>query len=378
MKQSNNASTIKNWKLNAVEMQELTKHTPAQMQSKHTLSAVLSIAPSRLFGVTTKTIEGQKQVKHGQAYITPINALVGLLDGKLDTLPNLLSTYYPELLQRSDYADSVKIAQHNLARLTPRKLQSASNAVKYFFATSRDDPKQLQKHTMLSIARAINLVLIDHVTGRQLGSEAGRGVTLTHANIRKAIGANISDDQIAGALSLMRLSGYIQLADSSQLADDGKNFVKRQLSDAKGAWVFIVNDIEKADWQTAMEQFNFNLSARISPYTIQMLRGDEELREHYYDLRAGAGPATYNYLQHIIYKKLDEATADIAKLECVSESQASHYIDQALLVKGMWLKKVTVKQAIREHFNTELLDITALNAKVIMPVRNDGVNEVAA
>lgn len=379
--QYKNQNIIKNWQEHKQELATMTSSTPKQVKNKVNLNQLLAIAPTRLFGTGTKKVDGvRKLVPANNKPESMALAMANIMGPSLNTMPEFLTTFYPTVLQRPDYQQATDGATKNLTNLTTAKLRSSNKYIRELFVPiNKDDPKRDQKRVMVEVARAVNVCLINHITGRKLTVEDGSGVILTHTEIKANLSAPVSDALVTNALALMRVAGYVELASPEQLTDAGKNFVLRGMDSGQGARVYLVKDFRTADWQTVVEQFNFNLSAKLSAYTVMQLFGEEVYKKHFYDIRTGAGPATISYLRdYKIYKPLEEAAGDVAKREGVSVQTAYRYIDQVLMLKGMWLKKVTVKQALKEHYNRDLMNTATPQAKYIVPVRNDGYEEVEA
>jgi hypothetical protein len=383
--------TLQDWQHHADEMKELTKHADSKTNKKTTITAVLtSINAERLLGAKVVKVGKQKMVKSTTTPTPLMPALVQALGDNVTSLPELLSTYYWNVYQRPDYKDALLVALNNIVAIDyvvdRHHQKTPASQRKLFQVFSRDDIYRDDKHILSDVARAVSLALINKVSGQQLTKTAGRGLYLTRDAIRDCMArpTEATNEQLSNALVLLRISGYLHLAQDDELTEAGKKLATT--FDAKGNpvashRVYVVGDFAEADWSLVQRSFRLNLNCRIGHDVLTQLLGHDTVASYFPDLSGGVTGVVVGMMLSKVNEVGDNTpvcTLKAARDTCesitgVSSATASKWIDQCLAIRPVHAAKMTTKEARENGYNLDEWEAGSPAQKLVVPVTEDAL-----
>lgn len=383
--------TLRDWQHHADEMKELTKHADSKTNKKTTLTAVLtSTNAERLLGCKVQKVGKQKLATPPRQQISLTAALVEALGDNVTSLPELLSTYYSNVYQRPDYKDALLVALQNIVAIdyvTDRHhKKTPASQRKLFQVFSRDDIYRDDKRILADVARAVSLAMINKVSGQQLTKTAGRGLYLTRDAIRDCMTrpTEATNEQISNALVLLRIAGYLHLAQPDELTDAGKKL--STTFDAKGNpvashRVYIVDDFANADWSLVQRSFRLNLNCRIGHDVLTQLLGHDTVAICFPDLSGGVTGVVVGMMLSRVNEvngntpvmSLATARDTTESITGVTSATASKWIDQCLAIRPVHAIKLSRKQAIDWGFDLDEYEAGSPAQKLIFSTSEDSL-----
>ncbi|MHB9774164.1 MULTISPECIES: hypothetical protein [Lacticaseibacillus] len=387
----NTQGLLRDWQHNKPAMQELARHAASKTAQKPTITAILTATNAeRLLGCKVQKIGKQKLATPPRQAIALLPSLVEAMGDNVASLHQLLSAYYSNVVQREDYVAALKLGLTNMVAidfLTDRhhKTTPASQR-KLFQVMGRDDIYRNDKRILSDVARAVSLALFNRVSGKQLTTVAGTGLYLTRDIIRDCMQrpTEATDEQLSNALVLMRIAGYIHLAQNNELTDAGKKLVivhDKQGKEIANHRVYVVSDFGKANWQMVQKNFALNLNIRLGHTVLGQLLGRDVVSAYFPDLSGGVTRPVIGFMLSRACDSADNTpimTLAVARdttqsIADVSPSAAAKYVDQCLVLKSVQATKMSIKEARENGYNLDEWQINSPAEKLIVPTNTDAL-----
>lgn len=357
-----NKELLMDWQNNIDKVAELTKHSPVRTAKKSRLNELLNtVSTGKILGAKErKELNGKKVILTSNSKANPVPAFLECL-GSPEQLPAFLKAFYPEILQRENYKQACSIVTSNILQMPSKRGSGASQAVKSLFVpANKYDPWRDDKKLMADVWQAVNLIGCNQVTGHQLSKEPGRGIYVTKDLIMSLLEhpEKATKTKIANALVLMRVAGAIHLAQPNELTDEGLKLTQFNNGSklVKSHHVYILGDLNAADWNLAADNFNLNLNTPISKEMLIQLFGEKVASAYFPDLSGGIGKTEINFFMNLKAQKgytnepvmTAKAAADtISSTSDVKDRTARQYIDQICNVRPVEMEKMSKYEAKR-------------------------------
>lgn len=380
-----NQPILADWQNHDDEMKALTKHADMKTARKYTLTAILtSVNGGRLLGCKVRK-DGKRKVVSAPRSATPLfPALVEALGENVTSIPELLNTYYTNIYHRPDYELALQIGLNNMKAIDKmtdtRHRQGPSSQRKLFQVSGRDDVNREDKHILADVARGISLALFNQVSGQQLTKQNGRGLYLTREGIRDCMKKPnaVNDEKLSNAILLMRVAGYIRLAQPEELTDEGKKLDETWTKDGRKInthRVYVVNDFDEADWALVADNFRLKLNSRLGRTILKELLDEKTVSRLYPDLYGGVTEPVISFLM----AKVNDSTGNqpimslvaaqdtIESISDVSQVTAAKYLDEALMIKSIRAAKLSYSQAKKQGYDLGNWKPKSPAEKIIFP-----------
>ncbi|WP_125702390.1 hypothetical protein [Lacticaseibacillus daqingensis] len=367
-----NQELLRDWQHNDEAMQELTQHSPSKTAKKATITAILTSTNSeRLLGCKVKKVDSAKMVSSTTTPTPLMAALVEAMGDNVVSLPQLLSTYYPNVPQREDYIEALKLGLTNMVELEaitkshhrPKRLTPVQ---KLFYVLSKDDFRRDDKRVFADVTRAIALAAFNRVSGQPLVKSAGRGLYITHDTIRNCMQrpAVATADQIANSLVLLRIAGYVRLAQPEEWTEAGKLLAVSHDAAGKAVvshHIYVLGNFSAANWSLITQNFNLDLHTSIGRTMLIQFLGADTVHNYFPDLSGGVSQPTINFMltrsgesaSNFPVMTLKAATDTVQAIDGVAKSTAGKYVDQVLLVKPIQMAKMSAREARENGYNLD-------------------------
>lgn len=381
-----NATLLQNWQDNGEAMQELTKHADSKTAKKTTITAVLtSTNAERLLGCKVQKVGKQKMVKSTTTPTHLMPALVQAMGDNVTSLPAFLSTYYGNVAHREDYVEALKLGLTNMVAIDSitgahRAPKRPTPAQRLLYVNGKMDIYRNDKRVLADIIKAVSLALFNQVSGQPLVKSAGRGLYLTRDTIRDCMTrpTEATDEQLSNALVLLRIAGYLHLAQDDELTDAGKKLATT--FDAKGKAiashrVYGVGDFAAVNWEQITRNFRLNLNTRIGRTVLVQFLGQDVVHDYFPDLSGGVSQPTINFMVKRANESGDNrpimslraASDTVQAIDQVSEATARKYVDQVLVCKGVNAAKMTTREALDSGYDLDSWKSGNNSEKLIVP-----------
>ncbi|WP_270472516.1 hypothetical protein [Lacticaseibacillus paracasei] len=246
-----NKELLTDWQNNIDTVALLTKHSIVRTAKKARLDSLFNtVNIGKIVGATEHKTDGGKMLSTHNCTTNTVPAFAECL-GSIKEVPSFLKRFYPELSFRNDYRQACSIVESNLKQLPTKRSKCPEEVKDLFVPMSKSDPQGMIKKLLLDCWRAINYSTVNQVAGTPLVKGAGRGVYLTCDVVKSMLKypQNATPAKIYNGLLLLRVGGFIQLAQDDELTPAG---LKLQTIDKNGVTVrknnvFILNDFDQAD-----------------------------------------------------------------------------------------------------------------------------------
>ncbi|WP_445238758.1 hypothetical protein [Lacticaseibacillus paracasei] len=365
-----NEGYLQKWSENVDKVAELTRHSPTRVSSKKSLDGLFnSINVGKLLGAKwKKELNGKKYILTSNSKSNPTVAFIECL-GSLTQLPVFLKMFYPEMLQRNDYREACRIVDKNLKQLPTKRSKCPDEVKDLFVPMSKSDSLRDDKKLLLDCWRAINYATVNQVAGSPLVKGAGRGVYLTCDVVKSMLKypQNATPAKIYNGLLLLRVGGFIQLAQDDELTPAG---LKLQTIDKNGVTVrknnvFILNDFDQADPKLITDNLRLVLTTRVSKAIIEKILGSENTKKFFPLVNSGVDEVTIGRFQQAIKGKdlipistLSDAVNNLESVLGISAQLARLYINQLCQYKPLHVVKLRKTDAVAQGYDlTGLKDI---------------------
>lgn len=380
------AKQLQNWQSNSEAMAELTKHAPSKTAKKTTLAGILTATNAeRLLGCKVQKIGKQKLATPPRQAIALLPALVEAMGDNVVSLPQLLSTYYSNVAQRTDYVAALKLGLTNMVAIdsitnahhAPRK---PTPAQRLMYVNGKMDIYRNDKRIFADVARAVSLALFNQISGQPLVKSAGRGLYLTRDVVRDCMQrpTEATDEQLSNALVLLRVAGYLHIAQDDELTDAGRKLATT--FDTKGKAiashrVYVVGDFAAVNWEQITRNFRLNLNTRIGRTVLVQFLGLDVVRDYFPDLSGGVSQPTINFMVQCANESGDNrpimslkaASDTVQAIDGVTEATSRKYVDQVLVCKGVNAAKMSTKEALESGYDLDSWKSGSPAEKLIVP-----------
>ena len=351
-----NKELLTSWADNIDKVAELTKHSPVRTAKKARLDSLFNtVNIGKIVGATEHKINGGKMLSTHNCTSNTVPAFVECLSSP-EQLPAFLKQFYPEILQRNDYHQACLIVESNLKQL-PTKRKSSKKAKDLFVPMSKSDPLRDDKKLLLDCWKAANYATVNQVAGTPLVKGAGRGVYLTCDIINKMLKypQKATRNKVYNALLLLRIAGFIRLADINSLTPAG---LKLQTVNKNGVTVrknnvYILNNFEQADPKLITDNLRLDLTTRVSKAIIEKILGSENTKKFFPLVNSGVDEVMIGRFQQAVKSKglnpistLSDAVNSMKSDLGISGEQARLYIDQLCQYKPLHLAKLKKTDAV--------------------------------
>lgn len=353
-----NKGLLTDWQNNIDTVALLTKHSTTRTANKSRLSDLLNtVSTGKIVGAKErKELNGKKVILTSNSKANPVIAFLECL-GSPEELPAFLKMFYPEMLQRKDYKSSCSIVESNLKQLPTKRSKCPDEAKDLFVPMSKSDPLRDDKKLLLDCWRAINYATVNQFAGSTLVKGAGRGVYLTCDVVKSMLKypQGATRNKIYNALQLLRIAGFIRLAQDNELTPAG---LKLQTVNKNGVTVrknnvFILNDFDKADPKLITDNLRLDLTTRVSKAIIEKILGRENAKSYFPSIKSGVDEITIGRFQQAVKGKglnpistLSDGVNSMKSNLGISGEQARLYIDQLCQYKPLHLAKLKKTDAV--------------------------------
>lgn len=351
-----NKELLTNWANNIDKVAELTKHSPVRTVKKSRLSDLLNtVNTGKIVGATEHKIDGKKMLSIHKLTTNVVPAFLECLSQ--EQLPAFLKAFYPELPQRNDYRQACQIVESNIKQLPTKRSKCPEEVKDLFVPMSKSDPQRMIKLLLLDCWRAINYATVNQFAGAPLVKTAGRGVYLTCDVINSMLKypQRATRNKIYNALQLLRIAGFIRLAQDNELTPAG---LKLQTVNKNGVTVrknnvFILNDFDKADPKLITDNLRLDLTTRVSKAIIEKILGRENAKSYFPSIKSGVDKSVVDKFKKAIEDKglipistLSDVVNNMKSDLGISGEQARLYIDQLCQYKPLHLAKLKKTDAV--------------------------------
>ncbi|VTZ95357.1 hypothetical protein LRHP344_02106 [Lacticaseibacillus rhamnosus] len=357
-----NRELLADWQNNVDKVALLTKHSTARKVRKSRLNDLFNtINIGKIVGATEHKINGKKMLSIHKLTTNTVPAFSECL-GSIKEVPSFLKRFYPELSFRNDYRQACSIVESNLKQLPTKRSKCPKEVKDLFVSTGKADLLRIDKLLLLDCLRGINYAAINQFAGAPLVKTAGRGVYLTCDVINSMLKypQRATRNKIYNALQLLRIAGFIRLAQDNELTPAG---LKLQTVNKNGVTVrknnvFILNDFDKADPKLITDNLRLDLTTRVSKAIIEKILGIENTKKFFPLVNSGVDEATIARFQQAVKSK---GLAPLATLNNVvdrlrndldiSTVQARLYINQLCQYKPLHLIKLKKTDVVSQGYN---------------------------
>lgn len=353
-----NKGLLTDWQNNIDTVALLTRHSTTRTANKSRLSDLLNtVSTGKIVGAKErKELNGKKYILTSNSKSNPTVAFIECL-GHLEQLPAFLKAFYPELSIRNDYRQACAIVESNIKQLPTKRSKCPKEAKDLFVPMSKSDLLRSDKLLLLDCWRAINYATVNQFAGAPLVKTAGRGVYLTCDVINSMLKypQRATRNKIYNALQLLRIAGFIRLAQDNELTPTG---LKLQTVNKNGVTVrknnvFILNDFDKADPKLITDNLRLDLTTRVSKSIIEKILGRENANRYFPSIKSGVDKSVVDKLKKAIEDKglipistLSDAVNNLESDLDISGEQARLYIDQLCQYKPLHLAKLKKTDAV--------------------------------
>lgn len=353
-----NKELLANWANNIDKVAELTRHSTVRTAKKSRLSDLLNtVSTGKIVGATEHKIDGKKMLSIHKLTTNVVPAFVECL-GSPEQLPAFLKAFYPELSIRNDYRQACAIVESNIKQLPTKRSKCPREAKDLFVPMAKSDLLRSDKLLLLDCWRAINYATVNQFAGAPLVKTAGRGVYLTCDVINSMLKypQRATRNKIYNALQLLRIAGFIRLAQDNELTPAGLKLAtvrKNNGATVRKNNVFILNDFDKADPKLITDNLRLDLTTRVSKAIIEKILGRENANRYFPSIKSGVDEITIGRLKQAVKGKglnpistLSDAVKSMKSDLGISGEQARLYIDQLCQYKPLHLAKLKKTDAV--------------------------------
>lgn len=356
-----NRELLADWQNNVDAVALLTKHSITRTSKKSRLNDLLNtVSTGKILGASEHKINGRKMLSTHGSTTNAVPAFLDCLSPK--QLPDFLNAFYPELPQRNDYRQSCTIVESNLKQLPAQRSKCPREAKDLFVPTSKSDPLRDDKKLLLDCLRGINYAAINQFAGASLVKTAGRGVYLSWDIINSMLKypQRATRNKIYNALQLLRIAGFIRLAEDAELTPAG---LKLQTVSKNGVTVrknnvFILNDFDQSDQKLIIDNLRLDLTTRVSKAIIEKILGRENAKSYFPSIKSGVDEATIDRFQQAVkgngltpIATLNNVVDRLRNDLNISTVQARLYIDQLCQYKPLHLAKLKKTDALAQGYD---------------------------
>lgn len=351
-----NKELLANWANNIDTVAELTRHSTTRTAKKSRLNELLNtVSTGKIVGASEHKINGKKMLSIHKLTTNVVPAFLECLSQ--EQLPAFLKAFYPELSIRNDYRQACTIVESNIKQLPTKRSKCPREAKDLFVPMSKSDPLRDDKKMLLDCWRAINYATVNQFAGAPLVKTAGRGVYLTCDVINSMLKypQRATRNKIYNALQLLRIAGFIRLAQDNELTPTG---LKLQTVNKNGVTVrknnvFILNDFDKAEPKLITDNLRLDLTTRVSKAIIEKILGKENAKSYFPSIKSGVDKSVVDKLKKAIEDKglipistLSDVVNNMKSDLGISGEQARLYIDQLCQYKPLHLAKLKKTDAV--------------------------------
>lgn len=356
-----NRELLADWQNNVDKISLLTKHSTTRTVKKLRLSDLLNtISAGKIVGASEHKINGRKLLSTHNSTTNAVPAFLECLSQ--EQLPVFLKAFYPELPQRNDYRQACAIVESNIKQLPTKRSKCPREAKDLFVPTSKADLRRDDKRLLLDCWRGINYAAINQFAGAPLVKTAGRGVYLSWDIINSMLKypQHATRNKIYNALQLLRIAGFIRLAEDAELTQAG---LKLQTVNKNGVTVrkhnvFILNDFDQSDPKLITDNLRLDLTTRVSKAIIEKILGRENAKSYFPSIKSGVDEATIDRLQQAVkgngltpIATLNNVVDRLRNDLNISTVQARLYIDQLCQYKPLHLAKLKKTDALAQGYD---------------------------
>ncbi|UWP75279.1 hypothetical protein KZR06_07240 [Lacticaseibacillus paracasei] len=356
-----NKELLANWANNIDKVAELTKHSTTRTAKKSRLNELLNtVSTGKIVGASEHKINGKKMLSIHKLTTNAVPAFLECLS--LEQLPAFLKAFYPELSIRNDYQQACAIVESNLKQLPTKRSKCPREAKDLFVPMSKSDLLRSDKLLLLDCWRAINYATVNQFAGSTLVKGAGRGVYLTCDVVKSMLKypQGATRNKIYNALQLLRIAGFIRLAQDNELTPAG---LKLQTVNKNGVTVrknnvFILNDFDKADPKLITDNIRLDLTTRVSKAIIEKILGRENANRYFPSIKSGVDKSVVDKFKKAIEDKglipistLSDVVNNMKSDLGISGEQARLYIDQLCQYKPLHLAKLKKTDAVAHGYD---------------------------
>lgn len=386
------SDVLKDWQNKPEEIEALTKHAPSKTAKKQTLADILnSVNAERLMGCKVKKVDGMKYFTSTTKPTSLVSGLVDAMGDNIVSLPEFLTDFYPNVLQRTDFVDSLKLGLTNIVDLDAvtagRHIPKHPTPVqRLYYVMGRDDFRRDDKRVLSDVTRALSIALFNQVTGQPLVKSAGRGLYLNRQVIRQCMArpTEASDEQISNALVLLRLAGLLHLAQDDELTEAGKKLSyshDKAGKPVKSFHIFVVGNFGNVDWELFSRNFKLDLHTTIGKTLLTEVLGLYNVETYFPDLIGGVSETTIDFMvtkanesaSNTPIMSLKAARDTAQAIEDVASSTAGKYIDQTLVLKKVKATKMSTSEALDNGYNLDEWKSGSPAEKLILPTSEDSL-----
>ncbi|MGO3094580.1 MAG: hypothetical protein ACTIIY_00460 [Lacticaseibacillus paracasei] len=352
-----NRELLADWQNNVDAVALLTKHSPVRTSKKSRLNELLNTVSTGkiLGGASEHKINGKKMLSIHKLTTNAVPAFLECLSPEQQ--PAFLKAFYPELPQRNDYRQACAIVESNIKQLPTKHSKCPREAKDLFVPTSKSDLLRSDKLLLLDCWRAINYATVNQFAGAPLVKTAGRGVYLSWDIINSMLKypQRATRNKIYNALQLLRIAGFIRLAQDNELTPAG---LKLQTVSKNGVTVrknnvFILNDFDQSDPKLIIDNLRLDLTTRVSKAIIEKILGRENAKSYFPSIKSGVDEVTIGRFQQAVKGKgltpiatLNNVVDRLRKDLNISTVQARLYINQLCQYKQLHLAKLKKTDAV--------------------------------
>lgn len=356
-----NRELLADWQNNVGAVALLTKHSTTRTSKKLRLDSLFnSVNVGKIVGAKEKKVNGVKMLSIHKLTTNTVPAFIECLSPK--QLPYFFKAYYPELPQRKDYRQACAIVESNLKHLPTKRSKCLDEAKDLFVPTSKSDLLMSAKLLLLDCWRGINYAAINQFAGASLVKTAGRGVYLTFDVINSMLKypQRATRNKIYNALQLLRIAGFIRLAEDAELTPAG---LKLQTVSKNGVTVrknnvFILNDFDQSDPKLIIDNLRLDLTTRVSKAIIEKILGRENAKSYFPSIKSGVDEATIKRFQQAVkgngltpIATLNNVVDRLRNDLNISTVQARLYINQLCQYKPLHLAKLKKTDALAQGYD---------------------------
>lgn len=357
-----NKELLINWQNNIDTVALLTKHSIVRTAKKARLDSLFNtVNIGKIIGATEHKVNGEKMLSTHNCTTNTVTAFAECL-GSIKEVPSFLKRFYPELSFRNDYREACQIVDKNLKQLPTKRSKCPKEGKDLFVPTSKADSLRNDKKLLLDCWRAINYATVNQVAGTPLVKGAGRGVYLTCDVVKSMLKypQRATRNKIYNALQLLRIAGFIRLAQDDELTPAG---LKLQTVSKNGVTVrknnvFILNDFDQADPKLITDNLTLDLTTRVSKAIIEKILGSENTKKFFPLVNSGVDEVTIGRFQQAIKGKdlipistLGDAVNNMESVLGISTQLARLYVNQLCQYKPMHLVKLKKTDAIAQGYD---------------------------
>lgn len=369
---------LMDWPNRLDEAAELLKHSTLRTKNKTSLLGLARVINfQKVTGLKEEKVNNIRLMRGHNFTTNKIPALVNALGG-VNTLPQFMSTFFPEIQQRKDYCSAVDIAASNLSSFD-YALKRDKTLKKLFVPFSKYDPDKADKKIIADVYRALMLAVVNQIKGEQLGLTSGDYAYIRTADLMLLLSRpqKASKRQVYNALVYLRIAGAITLAKESELSAEGKHYLTININGhiLPSNCLYHVEKFANISWGQLASNFEVNLSVHPSHEQIAQVVGEETARNFFPDVNAGATREEYLTMLslHNFKGNSDKPLVTVKSLSKTLQSTgggspktSERHIDQLLTSSSLEMKKMTVKSAELFGYDMSGYKRSAKQSKVIV------------